>query len=205
MTNRKLRSTDLGAGQSREAKALNYLDESGETSVRELYDALRASDTSLTESGVASLLWRLSEQGKISLEDMSPSTRSFTQFLALWERHLALYGSLGVALLAILSIYLVPSDLPWVAFRWFFVSAFALFTPGYVTANILFPRITELGSVERFVFSVGLSLVILMFVGLLLNLTSWGLTLTPIVISLTIFDIGFVSLALVVGYHSSRT
>ncbi len=84
MTNGKSRSTrslDLGTGRSREAQALDYVDKNGETSVRELYDALRASDPSLTESEVTSLLWRLSEQDKISLEDVRPDTRSFAQFL----------------------------------------------------------------------------------------------------------------------------
>ncbi len=84
------------------------------------------------------------------------------------------------------------------------MSVFALFTPGYLTSKILFPRTSNLGSVERFVLSVGLSIVIVMFVGLLLNFTSWGIRLTPIVISLTIFNTVFVSLALVVGYNSSR-
>ena len=200
MANGKPRSVDLDVARSREL--LNYVAKNGEASVRELYNALHSTDNSITEAEVASLLWQLSHQGKISLEDMKRTSRSFTKLLARWEINLDLYSSLGVALGAIISIYVVSSDLPWVVFRWFFVSIFLLFTPGYVSSKILFPRATDFDSIERFMLSVGLSVVILMIVGLLLNFTSWGISLTPIVVSLSILDAALVTIAFVVEYIS---
>jgi len=200
MADGKPRSVDLDVARSREV--LDYVARNGEASVRELYDALHGTDNSMTEAELASLLWQLSHEGKISLEDVKRTSRSFTKLLARWEINLGLYSSLGVALGAIISIYVVSSDLPWVVFRWFFVSIFLLFTPGYVSSKILFPRATDFDSIERFMLSVGLSVVILMIVGLLLNFTSWGISLTPIVVSLSILDAALVTIAFVVEYIS---
>jgi uncharacterized membrane protein len=71
-----------------------------------------------------------------------------------------------------------------------------LFIPGYVTVEALFPKSRELDGIERSALSVGLSLVLVMLVGLLLNFTPWGIRLIPIVISLTILTLGLALVAL---------
>jgi hypothetical protein len=185
---------------SLEERTLEYLEKNGTTSVRQLRDALRTNDPSLTESEVTTMVWRLSEQGKAILEEVWPVTRSFVRFLGLWERHLSLYVSLVVALATILSIYVVPPDSPWGAIRLVLGLVFVLFIPGYVTVEALFPKSSEFDSLERFALSVGLSIAIVMFVGLVLNYTPWGIRLTPIVISLTIVSLGLVLASLVRGY-----
>jgi uncharacterized membrane protein len=146
------------------------------------------------------MVWRLSDEGKAQLEDAWPVTKPFTRFLGLWERHLALYGSLVLAFAAILSIYVVPADLPWVSIRWVLGSVFVLFIPGYATVEALLSRRSELNSLERFALSIGLSLALVPLIGLLLNYTPWGIRMTPIVISLTIISLGLVLVSLVRGY-----
>jgi hypothetical protein len=179
--------------------SLEFLGKHGPTSVQRLYEALRIDNPSLTELEVVDIVWRLSDEGKAQLEDAWPNTKPFTQFLGLWERHLSLYGSAVLAFAAILSIYVVPADLPWVSIRWVLASVFVLFIPGYATVEALFSK-SELNSLERFALSVGLSLAIVTFVGFLLNYTPWGIRLTPLVISLTIISLGLVSASLIVGY-----
>ena len=101
-----------------------------------------------------------------------------------------MYLSVAVSLMTVFIIYTVPSQLPLVVLRWFFGSVFVLLIPGYVTIEALFPKGRELGGVERFGLSVGLSLILVMLIGLLLNFTPLGIRLPPIVISLTIITIG---------------
>ena len=62
-----------------------------------------------------------------------------------------------------------------------------LFFPGYTLIVSLFPRRDALGGVERAALSFGVSIVVVPLIGLILNYTSWGIRLYPVLISLTIF------------------
>jgi uncharacterized membrane protein len=84
---------------------------------------------------------------------------------------------------------MVPSEFPWVVSRWVLGLVFVLFIPGYAAVDALFPKSRELSAIERFALSVGVSLALVPLIGLLLNFTPWGIRLTPIVISLTIFTV----------------
>lgn len=146
----------------------------------------------------------LAERGKVDVEDSPPQVTSLIEYLGLWERNVWFYVSVAASLMTALVIYTVPSQLPLVVLRWILGSAFVLFIPGYVTVETLFPKGRELNGIERFALSVGLSLILVMLIGLLLNYTPWGIRLTPIVISLTIFTIGLALAALVRKFMLSR-
>ena len=77
---------------------------------------------------------------------------------------------------------------------------FVLFFSGYVLVATLFPRRNALGSIERVAFSFGLSIAVVVFIGLILNYTPWGVVLYPILVSLTIF----IALASIVSWHQQR-
>jgi uncharacterized membrane protein len=64
---------------------------------------------------------------------------------------------------------------------------FLLFFPGYTLIAALFPRKSNLDSIERVALSFGLSIAVVPLTGLALNYTPWGIRLYPILISLTIF------------------
>jgi uncharacterized membrane protein len=64
---------------------------------------------------------------------------------------------------------------------------FLLFFPGYVLIAALFPKKGSLGGVERLALSFGLSIAMVPLIGLILNYTTWGIRLYPILISLTVF------------------
>jgi hypothetical protein len=177
-------------------QASSYLRSSGATSVAQLYDALRARNPSLSEMEVTDLVWRLVDGGHVEVEDMPPATKSLSEYLRIWERNLWLYGSLTIGLIAILAIYVVPSEFPIVALRWIAGTVFVLFIPGYVITEALFPRGRDLGGIERFALSIGLSLALVPLIGLLLDYTPWGIRLTPVVISLIILTIGLSIVAL---------
>jgi len=64
---------------------------------------------------------------------------------------------------------------------------FLLFFPGYVLIAALFPKKGDLGGVERVALSFGLSIAVVPLIGLILNYTTWGIRLYPILISLVVF------------------
>jgi uncharacterized membrane protein len=64
-----------------------------------------------------------------------------------------------------------------------------LFVPGYVLIAALFPRKDDLDGIERVALSFGLSIAVVPLIGLGLNYTPWGIRLTPIVVSISLFTI----------------
>lgn len=68
------------------------------------------------------------------------------------------------------------------------------FIPGYLLLFTLFPRKKTYGGmdgVERFIISIGLSLIVVSFIGVGFNYTPWGLRVTPLLsLSILFFSIG---------------
>jgi hypothetical protein len=179
-------------------RVLRYLEESGATTVEELFAGLRSEAQWLTKAEVTDVLWLLAAQDKINLQDAPP--RSFVDFLRTWQENLWFYASLGVPLATILMIYLTPPELPFLVLRWALGSAFVFFIPGYVTLQGLYLGDRAIDGAERIALSVAVSFVLVMLVGLLLNYTPWGIRLTPIVISLTILTVVLAAMALTRRY-----
>jgi uncharacterized membrane protein len=71
-----------------------------------------------------------------------------------------------------------------------FAVPLVLFLPGYVLVAALFPRDAEIGWIERFALSFGLSIAVVPLLGLLLNFTPWGIRFGPIVVTITLFTMG---------------
>ncbi|WP_414468886.1 DUF1616 domain-containing protein [Methanobacterium sp. ACI-7] len=79
--------------------------------------------------------------------------------------------------------------------RTIFGLLFILFLPGYSLIAALFPKKDDLDSIERLALSFGLSIAVSPLIGLLLNYTPFGIRLTPILISLSIFTISMLAIA----------
>lgn len=71
-----------------------------------------------------------------------------------------------------------------------------LFIPGYCLIAALFPSKSDLDGIERTALSFGLSIAVVPLIGLGLNYTPWGIRLDPIVISLVIFTVSMLVIAL---------
>jgi len=64
-----------------------------------------------------------------------------------------------------------------------------LFLPGYSLVSALFPGKDELDLLERIALSIGLSICVVVFIGLTLNCTPWGIRLGPILLALSAFTL----------------
>jgi uncharacterized membrane protein len=71
----------------------------------------------------------------------------------------------------------------------------AVFAPGYVFVAALFPNRDELDWIERITLSIVLSICIVVFIGLGLNYTTWGIRLNPLLFSISAFTLTFAALA----------
>ncbi|MFH0769211.1 MAG: DUF1616 domain-containing protein [Chloroflexota bacterium] len=88
-----------------------------------------------------------------------------------------------LTLLLALTVLTLP--VPWLRITLGF--PFILFFPGYVLAAILFPRKDNLGYIPRIALSLGLSITITVFIGLILNFTPYGIALYPILLAVSLF------------------
>ena len=150
-------------------------------------------EISLSASEVARLVQELEEGGRIKL---SETPRAFQTFMAyLMDRDCSLPFWLVVIAIALTwaSIYVIPSEFPWVIPRWALGTLFVIFLPGYAFIEALFVNPLsgkkELDQIERFALSIGMSLALVPIVGLLLNYTPWGIRLEPITISLSVLTL----------------
>jgi len=66
---------------------------------------------------------------------------------------------------------------------------YVLFVPGYVTLRVLYDEEKELSSLETLVYSIGISLAIIPFMGLLLNFTPAGLSMEQIFILISSYTV----------------
>ena len=97
-----------------------------------------------------------------------------------------LNGLLLVKILAVLLI-IIATVFPSNALRFILGLPFVLFLPGYSLIAALYPGKGVLDNIERVVLCFGLSTVVVMLTGLILNYTKWGIRLYPILIAVTIF------------------
>ncbi len=109
-----------------------------------------------------------------------------------WKNAWDLIAISILSLLLILIIYLFPESL----LRKALGLAFILFFPGYSFIAFLFPEKKDLDSVERIALSFGLSIAITPLIGLALNYTPFGIRLTPVLLSLAMFNTVFSLLAI---------
>ena len=113
------------------------------------------------------------------------------------------------ALITSIVVFVTPENLhPWSYTRIILGSIFILYLPGYTVIKTLFPTKIpikasgeNLDEIERITLSLGVSFAIAPMVGLLLNYTSWGIRLIPIVLCLFAFSMIFASIALIREYQ----
>jgi len=77
---------------------------------------------------------------------------------------------------------------------------FVLFFPGYALMVALYPKKVGMSGVERIALSLGLSIAVVAFIGLILNYTPWGIRLESILFSM----VSFIFIASAIAYFRQR-
>jgi len=158
----------------------------------------------LAKTKILSRILALQEKGKIRLKPNQTFTQKSKSFIrssqAAWY-----WATLITTLTTAIIVFIIPENAsPLVYARYILGSIFVLWLPGYTFIKALFPSKNDLDPIERVALSIGLSLALVPIVGLLLNYSPWGITPTPITISLLALTITLATLALI-REHQTRT
>ena len=147
--------------------------------------------TTLTEEDFIVAVRNMERDGSFTLQEPlheieTPLDYLFNPTLSAW-----LWVTLSVTALAVAAVFLTPESFPIVVIRWLLGSILVLYLPGYALLQLLFPKGSEIDSLERFALNIGLSLALVPLIGLVLNYTPWGIRFVPIITSLSAFVIIF--------------
>jgi len=151
----------------------------------------------LPEQEILARILYLQEKEKIRLKPHKTLTpQKLTTYLrsnqASWY-----WTTITLTLATAILIFTIPENaFPLVYARYILGSIFVLWLPGYTFIKALFPQ-KELDNIERVALSIGMSLALVPITGLLLNYTPWGITLTPITISLLALTFTFATAAII--------
>lgn len=104
---------------------------------------------------------------------------------------------LDLIIAAVLALSILPEVLLGVGgpFRYLLALALVFLLPGYAMAAVLFPKDGEIDWIRRIAISVGLSIASVALLGLLLDVTPWGLNVASVVGSLLLLSLGTAVLA----------
>jgi len=147
----------------------------------------------------------LQDRGKIVLKDQLPLSFTFKDYLlsihAYWYLLIVALGATTATLVLTNPHWnpIIGSVLPYA--RYLFGFIFTLFLPGYSFIKALFP-VKEIDNVERASLSVGMSLAIVAMNALILNYTPWGISTTPITLSLLGITLALSTIALIREYQT---
>jgi len=181
--------------------AMAHMKKYGAMTGEHLYGILTTRSPNLTQNKFADLVRRLADDGQIEVYDERAS--SVIKYLTAWEKHLWFYLSLITTASAVLAAYLIPSDSFFMPIRLALGLFFVLLLPGYVTLQALFPA-ADLHRFDRVALSVGVSLVLDIFAGVLLNYSPWGIQLLSILSVVGAFTVSFAILALLRQFELAR-
>jgi len=142
----------------------------------------------------------LQDKGKIVLKDQLPLSFTLKDFI--FSIHA--YWYLVIIALGVITATLILASLEYTPIiggilmyaRYLFGSVFVLFLPGYSFIKALFP-VKEIDNVERVSLSIGMSLAIVAINALILNYTPWGISTTPITVSLLGLTLALSTVAIV--------
>lgn len=171
--------------------------------VQELAQILVTGDI-LSEEDFVKVVKEMAADGSLILQEPvheieSPWDYLLTPSLSVW-----LWVTLGITILAVTAVLLTPDIFPVVVIRWLLGSILVLFLPGYALLQLLFPKPSEMDSLERFALEIGLSLALVPLIGLVLNYTPWGIRFIPTTMSLSAFTIIFLLAAATRKYLYTR-
>ena len=164
------------------------------STVKELVQLVQK-ELSIPEEEVVKHIINLSNEGKLKFIGYSipPTPKSYIfSAKAIWY-----WLIIANALATSISVFTIPENAyPFIYVRYILGFVFVLFLPGYSLVKVLFPT-QEFDNIERVALSIGTSLALVPFVGLILNYTIWGIRTTPVTLSLLVLTTIFATTAMI--------
>jgi Protein of unknown function (DUF1616) len=166
----------------------------------------------LKEEQALDKIVKLQNQGAIRFETQSlPASTNLAAFLK--TRQTTWYwATIASAILTLAVIFMIPANLqPWSYLRNILGTVFVLCLPGYAFIKALFPvdmpiktSSENLALVERFVLSLGMSLVLVPLTALILNYTPWGIGIGPLALSIFALTLVLATAGLVRDFQAKK-
>ena len=150
--------------------------------VQGAYRALKKENSDLSEELFLREVLRLKSAGVLTLREGDLSG-SFVRFLIRWDSNMWLYVVVSLTIFALIGVYTIPDQYPYEIIRWFFGSFFILFIPGFATTHVLYDK--GLTVLVSGLLSVGLSIVLILVFGFLLNFLPWGINILSVTTSMS--------------------
>lgn len=159
------------------------------------------------------ILIELQNEGKLHLKKHEPTTNPSISEYIFSKRALWYWIIITLSITTSLSVFALPeTNYSLTYLRIALGIVFVFFLPGFTFIKVLFPKAVplkttnkNLNKIERMALSLGLSLSLTPIVGLILNYTPWGITLTTITLSLLGLTVTFASVALLSEYKTRST
>lgn len=160
--------------------------------------------TSSDEEELIAMVKEMAADGSLNLQEPTRRIESAWDYLLTPTISMWLWTTLGVTALGVASTLLVQDSFPISVIRWLLGSILVLFLPGYALTQLLFPKASEMDSLERLALDIGLSLALVPLIGLVLNYTPWGIRFVPVVASISGFTVVFLMAAAARSYLQLR-
>ena len=169
--------------------------------------------TALTEQEITQLIIQLENENKLQLTNKQTTVPSTAKANLLSQNAAWYWITIALAIATAIAVFTIPEDAyPIVYVRQVLGIIFVLFLPGYTFIKTLFPSklpiqtsSENMDNIERTALSLGMSLALTSMVGLVLNYSPWGITLTPITLSLLGLTVVFASAALIREHQAKTT
>jgi hypothetical protein len=194
-----------------EEEILRLVERENPESIRQLLDLAKAK-LAINEKEAIQHIQQLITEKRIWLnEPLTPAPRKPKEYL-FSSRAYWFWTVIALSVGTAIAVFTVSEDAyPAVYLRNILGSVFVLWLLGYVFIKALFPSEVpikasseNLQMIERVALSFCMSLVLVPIVGLVLNYTPWGITLTPIILSLLSLTVVFAIVALSREYKAVK-
>lgn len=183
---------------------LEILSKSVYTDVRSLYqDYCVLVGEEVSPKLFASKIRELDKEGKVDLLGPLVEVHSLLEYLKNLDESLWFYLAIIIAILTFI-FALYDNNYPWEIARWVFGSIEVAFSVGYVTLKAIFPGKEDFDSIEMTALAVAVSVSVSGLIGLLVDITPFGLRELPVLTALTVYTLVATATALYTNYSWRR-
>ena len=145
----------------------------------------------ILEERTLSIIIELDEENAFQISE-EPITSQFTKKVPFHEKIAWVWITLAIAISATITVFTIPEGVYPIGYlRVGLGSLFVFFLPGFVLVRVLFLTKMEtvalrskMDSLDYAALSLGISIAVVAVIGLMLNYTPWGLSLTSMTLSL---------------------